>query len=506
MLFSALVAPIVYVPLDDRPVTRELPQMLGRIAGRPVVEPPRALLGNYLSPGQPDAIIAWLNAHAPSGARDAVISTDMLTYGGLVASRVPNVAYDGAFFRMRALAQFHAAHPDAHISAFATVMRLAPTGVPAIGPAASFFAAFPVWQYLQQYANLHDPPLPQEEGTAAHLRALIGEPVLQAYLDARARNVAVDRILVRDVAANIVERAVIGQDDAGAIGLHVKEVQTLQDDVVQSGAGERITVEPGADELGMALVARALARGVGWQPHVAVRYSMPDGADQRDPLEFAPFATTISDLIALCGGVVDDAAPDVVLYVRVPSTDAEHDDALLVAMQADVNAHHAVAFADLTFLEKTFDAQARFAQMLIDRGVAGRLDAYASWNTDANTVGTALAETIAAGVGRRARTYDALAHAEFTFDRILDDDVFHTRVRPDLNATLTANGVDDHTYLLPEVAEPIALRNSAQLHYAAFTLAPVIFPGYHLAAFSATLPWNRTFETGIDARLAPDVR
>jgi len=30
-------------------------------------------------------------------------------------------------------------------------------------------------------------------------------------------------------------------------------------------------------------------------------------------------------------------------------------------------------------------------------------------------------------------------------------------------------------------------------------------PGYHIAAISIGLPWNRTFETEIDARIAPNL-
>ena len=145
---------ITLVPLDDRPVTRQLPQMLGRIAGQRVIEPPRALLGNYLTFGNPDAIIAWLNGEAPRRGNAFVISTDMLAYGGLVASRVPGVTYADAYFRLNELQQLHAEYPDTWIGAFGTIMRLAPTGIPATGPAANFFAAYPAWQYLQDYANV----------------------------------------------------------------------------------------------------------------------------------------------------------------------------------------------------------------------------------------------------------------------------------------------------------------------------------------------------------------
>ena len=79
-----------------------------------------------------------------------------------------------------------------------------------------------------------------------------------------------------------------------------------------------------------------------------------------------------------------------------------------------------------SFLSEVIRAiRRRFAQQLLASGLARELDAYSSWNTNANTVGTALAEAIAAGAGRRMHTYDALAHRTFTFTRFLDDYAFH---------------------------------------------------------------------------------
>jgi Protein of unknown function (DUF4127) len=503
MISIALALAIVFVPMDDRPVTYQLPLMLGKIAGQAVAAPPRPLLGRYLRFGEPDAIIAWLNASAPRSNR-YVISSDMLAYGGLVASRVPGVTYDDAYYRLQELKTLRRRAPNAWIGTFGTVMRLAPTGVPAIGDAASFFAASPVWEYLQEYANLHDPPSPQEAARAQVLAQKIGPAVLDGYLQARARNYGIDRLLIGMTAGHTIDRLVLGQDDAKPYGLHVPEINALQEYVDAENAGSNVSIQPGADELGMTLVAQALARGAHWTPHVAVMYSRPDGASYQDPLEFAPIGVTVERLIALAGGVLDDDHPDLTLYIRVPKTGDRLDAQLLANLAAAAKARASIAFADLSF-ENTYEEQGAFAQQLLASGIASKLDAYSSWNTAANTIGTALAEAIAAGAGRRTHTYDRLAHETFTFMRFVDDVDFHVNVRPDLNAWLGGQGVEDHTYLLPDVAAATATRNRDLLWSDAQQTLQQLYPNLHIAAMKITLPWDRTFETQIDVSLAPNL-
>jgi hypothetical protein len=234
-----------------------------------------------------------------------------------------------------------------------------------------------------------------------------------------------------------------------------------------------------------------------------VRYSVQSPAALQDPREFAPVPETIDRVIALCGGVHEDSNPDVTLYVRLPA-DAAADAVLLAGIQSDEAAGRSVAVADLTFLKgDDYSLQAGFAEQLLASGAASHLDAYASWNTDANTVGTALAEAVAAGAGRRAGTYDVLAHRDFTFGRFLDDYAFDDYVRPDLNATLEAEGIQDHTYLTPAVAASIASRNAALLWERAPGILAQLYPSDHIAAMRISLPWSRTFEAGIEVRLAP---
>ena len=499
---SAAQRPVVVVPLDDRPVTRQLPVMLGAVAGIPVLTPPHAMLGNYLQPGDPQALMRWLRSDATAGAGAFVLSTDMLVYGGLVASRVPGIPAFLGYARLRDVVALRDLHPGAPFYAFGTVMRLAPTGLPAIGPAAAFFAAGEDVDELTDYANLPDPPLTLEDRVAAHvLRKELG-PVLDQYLATRRRNLDVDLFALQLTAEGGFDRLVLGQDDAGPQGLHLADLAALRAAQRRFQISGRTSIEPGADELAMVLEAAAFAGRIGWTPRVGVVWSRPDAPSLNDPLEYAPLENTVDSIVRATGSVPDDVQPEIALFVRAAGTTPEQDRAFVRAIEEALRRGRLVTVADVSFLGGGLADQRALTQELIAERIAGRLAGFASWNTAANTVGTALAAAIAAGVGRRQGTFSQTALAQFLLDRYADDYAFHQFVRPALNAALEAADVD-HEYLLPDVAQRVANENRSLLWPDALNLLTSIFPEYRDAGLTITLPWDRTFETELDVRLRP---
>ncbi|HKX18022.1 MAG TPA: DUF4127 family protein, partial [bacterium] len=78
---------VTFLPLDERPVTRDAFLKLAAIAGAEAATPAREQLGSLKRPADVDALWAWLEG--PGAAADVVIaSAELLIYGGLVPSRV----------------------------------------------------------------------------------------------------------------------------------------------------------------------------------------------------------------------------------------------------------------------------------------------------------------------------------------------------------------------------------------------------------------------------------
>ena len=355
------------------------------------------------------------------------------------------------FARLSDLADLKRRYDLPYVGVFGTIMRLAPTGVPRLGLATDYYATGQMVDDIQAYANLPDPAVNDADKLkAAHLRTAIGAPTLDAYLRTRARNLAVDQWALQMAAEGGYDRIVIGQDDAGPQGLHLKDVAALERSANRFFLGSRASIEPGADELGMVMLARVFARNASWTPTVRIVYSRADGGATIDHLEYVPIDSTIGRIVAGCGASRVSVGGDIALYVRVAETSDADEAAFEDRLAADVAAGRSVAVADLTFLhEGPGPEQRELTEALIQRGIAGKIDAFASWNTDANTIGT----TLPRSDRRRCRSP-------------------HRHVRPPGARAVLARPVYRRRLRVPSVRAAAAQRRPAQprcRHDAAFT-------------------------------------
>src|SRR5512145_1622164 len=86
---------LLFVPLDDRPVTCDMVVELAEAAGAEVRLPDGALLGDRDRPGEAAEIRLWLEGEVVAGGAAALVaSVEMLCFGGLVASRKNPAGYE----------------------------------------------------------------------------------------------------------------------------------------------------------------------------------------------------------------------------------------------------------------------------------------------------------------------------------------------------------------------------------------------------------------------------
>ncbi len=533
------------LPLDDRPSTLLFPQQIARIGGGELIVPPRGLLGKWLEPGQSGRLELWMISHC-EGCERLFVSSDMLCYGGLVASRSAAVTLAEAQTRLQTLSTLHGL--GQHLEVLATIPRLDLRTSDREAP------------YARRLQNWAASPAALE-----HPPTDVPADIVQEYLGVRQRNFAVLETLVALTGQGVIDRLIIGQDDSSRAGLHERDQHRLNDIIARSVAADRITLLSGADELAMDMVSGWLAERSNLRPRFAIAYSDDAAAEQIPPLESLPLSATVAAHLRLAGADVlapvfqiapspgkqavtqpcptaqqprpaeampapDAPGPDGTLFIAAPQHGWQAPPPEEAAARAQQIIEHLkqlltrsphLGVANAIYVNRS---DPELAQDIMQQLDFWRLDGYAGWNTTSNTLGTVIAQMVAHAVAdRTAASWDLSqmlesekTHVAFLLARLVDDYYYQAVVRQQM--TPLANQLSDPTDPLLNQLGPIALQVRLDLiHWAndLFTqrLAgrTVSLPGHRGEATMQSVhvqsiqPWPRLFEVEalVDVRLAP---
>lgn len=503
---------ILLVPLDDRPTSRHVPRALGAVAGVVVRTPPSEMLGRFTRPADATAVAAWLRREgAARPTHPVVVSLDLLAYGGLVASRrAASATVAAATGRVETLRAVRAAAPARPITVVAALMRLAPTADGTDEPSR---------EPLARWAELAADTAAAATTERRALEARLPADVLARYRAARARNLAVVTHALGLVADGTIDHLVLAQDDARPRGVHLAERDTLQARIAALGIASRVTLQPGTDEVAMLLVARAIAVATGRAPTVAVAYADPADAERVMPFEDRPLDATVSAALATAGARrlapgAGAATADLQLIVHAARRRAEGTGA---AARLVESAARPVILADIDPTGAIQGADTLLTDRLVAGGRFATLAGYGAWNTAGNAVGTAVAFGVlrwlgmtaeaSRGGGAGAATAREAAYRTMLLERLLDDDLYHARIRPGLVAALRARG-EDPFRLTPTAArateETLTAALTARLPWALAAVAPAGTRCRLARPVRATLPWDRPFEAAFTLTLSCD--
>ena len=282
--------------------------MQGLIADAEVVAPPREMLGRFTEPGDTERIAAWVRKQELARFDAVVVSIDMLAYGGLVNSRVHRTPLDRAVKSLDLVRDIKGRAPRLPVYAFNVIMRLAPT---ADGKNEAYREKLSKWAEISPERG-RDAQLAER---VTQLEREVPAAALADYKGARARNLAVNSASVRLVAGGIIDYLILAQDDAKPRGVHVADREQLTARIKELKLGDRVAVQPGADEVGMLLLSRALAKKYAYAPRVAAVYSSEEKRRSVAPYEDRPLDRSVSFQIAAAGArEVENRAEAAILF------------------------------------------------------------------------------------------------------------------------------------------------------------------------------------------------
>lgn len=490
---------ILYVPADDRPVSLEYAVDTVKAANLDILTPPVEYLAGRNRKGDAEKLWEWVNEHI-KGADAAVVSADSLIYGGLVDSRTHDFAGYVLDWRVKRFNALKEANPSVRLYVFDTIMRTPQASVGGVEP----------WYYEKYGSNIFLMTALQDKAEQKGLSAeeqkkldaaikAVPKDLIEDWMNRRAKNFKINTQLVEMAKNNQFNYLLIGRDDTAPFSQSHKEGLAISKLAAGLPASKFATF-PGADQLGMVLLARAYNDLTMQIPIVQIEYALGAGGATVPSYEDQPIAKTISDHIIAAGGIVmaKPQKPDMILAVNTPvngiTPEAESLDNIAIPtlstrefvnkVVSHLGTGKRVAVADISFANGADNALMREMK---DRQLLGRLSSYSGWNTASNTLGYAIGQGMMAGAMN-----DNMRQRLLTV-RYLDDWAYQANIRSQIYTEVIYPNNGSLVYL-NELEPLVAAKANEKL---------ALFARRNLADLPAdklkvTFPWNRMFELKIE--------
>ena len=499
---SGYAQTIMYVPFDNRPVSLDYVTDTVEKGGFEVLVPPEEYLANRTKNANPDILWQWIFEHA-NETDSIVVSADALVYGGLVASRTHDLNAEVLEARIKNFEKLQAINPSARIYVFSTIMRsphassggVEPPYYETYGPAIFQINA------LQDQLELQGLK-PQEKEQLKKLTATVPAAALKDWYERREKNYKVNVGLIDEAKKDRFAYLLIGRDDASPYSRSHQESRWLSKETVSLPASRYLSF-PGADQLGMIMLARASNDLLFKIPSITVKYTQGTGEKTIPSYEDVQIGQTVRNHIIAAGGVplVSDRVADIILAVHTPVDGWTREAggeanpqkanpetiAFVKEIQSQLLAHKKVAVADIAFANGSDNS---LMYELTRSKLIPRLESYSGWNTASNTIGYTIGQGMFAQNMTVQNKYSLLAV------RLLDDWAYQANIRSALlRDILIPRG---HSNVELNELTPKLIRETEQQMQG---FAKENLDWFPVQKIEVSFPWNRMFEVGIKNHL-----
>ena len=506
---------ICLLPLDERPVNTRYPQMLAAIAGVDLRLPPREIMGLGRAPADIDTVRQWLAEEAPH-SQGAIVSCDFLGYGNLINARISQDSAADVICRLSTLERID---PFCPVHAFSLITRVANADDCVEEPLYWLQWGTRFYRFARLTHRAEAGDTSEEEASALEtLSAELPADLKADWLNRRLRNHSVNLALMDMAARERLTSLLITSDDTSAYGFPSRERDWMKgwQALVGRSLATRLSMYPGADEVGSALVAKLVSARDGRTPRVWIDYAIPEDSSLIAPYEDRAIRETVEGQIHGCGCALASSpdAADFVLGVatvsprradwrpefldedRAARTEAYL--AFLHRLALYQSSGQPVALADVAYPNGSDPLLAEI--MLTDGHLLdlANLIAYGAWNTAGNTLGVVVAQAVCALSHPEAR--QSSAQKLFLTHRYLEDYAYQSGIRREARAfTQEQYGRRD-----PDPASDIEVRAVCGFIESALRKRLVqlqergVGAGVEIVAGSVTLPWRRTFEVDFE--------
>ncbi|MEY8742060.1 DUF4127 family protein [Bacillales bacterium AN1005] len=560
---------VMLVPLDDRPVNVDMVIKQGAAAGIKVITPPESLIQTTLddkndsntitngTTGDSQGVVDWIRDHA-SEADGYIISTDMITSGGLVGSRANTqaISLEQSKANMKIIQELKTTYSSKPVFVFDTVMRLAATSGYQ-GTTSDDYAeirkfgrvdrkqlsSYSISLIKSSYNQVATSPygavplsgkVTDINGNVANYS--VTPEQRDAYINARSRKLDLNYETIK--AASYADYTVFGVDDSNPEPntIQTNEIGWITYHINNTIGKSKATILSDADSISFTLMAR-MAKTLYAQPSLKyhVQYFGDDASTYTDTYAYEPnVSTLLSKQIEAAGGtlVTDKSSADVSLLFLSPKS--IYRGSMVSTYTANVNASIPTAIVDFY---QSSGSDTYSLEALASNGNISRLIGYSAWNTVGNRIGMTIGNSSSRMYFIKKETNSAKlrnatqSFASLMIDRIIED-YDYKRADTGRKATLeawvenTLGVTTNHANYNMDMTDAQLASTQAQYlasirngqatiesWYAAhgileksngsrsFTTA-IVDSVPVLQATDAFLPWNRTFDMTVNTGLA----
>lgn len=487
---------LVYIPIDNRPITDIYTADTIAKAGCKILVPPDELLGGADTVGESDKLWSWLDKTLQDNPdiRAAVLSSDSLIYGSLVTSRKHNLSQGELQARVNRLADLRKKYPNVKSYVFSSIMRTPSINTNSGGKEPDYYME--CGSSIFRLTGLLDKEEMEgltaaEAAEKAQLESSIKPEYLQDWMTRRDKNFAVNKQLIDLDRQRQVHYLALGRDDNAPLSQTHREGRKLK----EYGSDLDFTAfqnMSGIDEIGMLLLAKAANDAVWKMPFVHVVYQEGVGGDTVPSFSDEKIDTTVDDYIHCLGGfrVKSPKRADVVMMVNTPlngvtaftanqqedSASAQATERFVQQVQDRIAQGQPVGIADIACYN---GSDIGLMKKLSDRNMLFDLKVYGGWNTATNSLGFAL------GQGAMVPWMSLDDKDKLLMIRYLDDWGYQAVVRQELSPFADR---------MPKYQKNIEAIGTQQLQIFSLQYLPL---RQELFDVTMELPWNRLFENRV---------
>lgn len=491
---------IIYIPLDNRPVCADYVQQTLEAADCHIIMPPARYLATNDKNGDPNGIWEWLQTKAPK-ADAAVVSTDSLIYGGLVASRTHNYSQEQLDARVKHLYELKTTLPI-KLYAFSTIMRTPRASKGRVEPAYYSSIGPSIFAYSQMLDKKDQGKLsPAEALTMQALERNLKKAELGDWLERREKNLLVNQELTRMARSGKFHYLAIGKDDNAPLSATHMEGRKLSLSTFDMSK-DTFQILDGVDQLGLLLAVRAYNEANGVKPTIYPLYAPGVGAGTLPQYSDARLQDSVPQQIIAAGAVQAQNAEraDLVLALNTPQDgivkDATAADNQFFSSPANksfaqqigqqLSAGRQVALADVSYSN---GADNGFMDYLANNVYLSALAAYNGWNTADNAIGYSIAQ------GLLAKNMDERSKIQLLRQRLIDDWFYQSNARRNVSEELEKHNKEDLKYDLGAAEKPVLQEVTRSCQ----TLANK-YSFTQGTKFKLSFPWKRLFEVDVEVK------